>query len=164
MSQPNIISNRVGNSNSNGNGNGSGNVNVNVNAANSVDDKKQDVAHFVSEILSQMENDFHKAGDSIMDRMREMGSKMDDLEESISGLMLDAGLEDGEDDSIRDEAGEDNDNDNDYYNYNYNDHNHIHNRAAAESTAASASASPERRPPTNASPSRTTEPTTNHAV
>jgi hypothetical protein len=40
----------------------------------------------------QQENDFQVAGSSIMDRMKQMGSKMDDLERSISDMMTDAGL------------------------------------------------------------------------
>lgn len=55
--------------------------------------KSQAVSLFFSDMLSQMEEGFHKSGDSIIDRMRAMGSKMDDLERSISDLMHDAGLE-----------------------------------------------------------------------
>mmetsp|Transcript_33608 Transcript_33608/g.79250 ORF Transcript_33608/g.79250 Transcript_33608/m.79250 type:complete len:115 (-) Transcript_33608:356-700(-) len=65
--------------------------------SNSVtDDMTKDVTLFVSDMLSQMESDFQKAGDSIRDRMREISNKMDGLEESISGLMHDAGLGDGD--------------------------------------------------------------------
>mmetsp|Transcript_20054 Transcript_20054/g.41310 ORF Transcript_20054/g.41310 Transcript_20054/m.41310 type:complete len:81 (-) Transcript_20054:449-691(-) len=51
------------------------------------------VSLFVSNRLSQMEEDFQKSGDSIMDRMRAMGSKMDGLEQSISDLLHDVGLD-----------------------------------------------------------------------
>lgn len=73
-----------------------------------IDAKSQAVSLFFSDMLSQMEEDFEKSGDSIRNRMREMGSKMDGLELSISGLMHDAGLgveEDGQNEGLNDSKG-----------------------------------------------------------
>mmetsp|Transcript_24468 Transcript_24468/g.58022 ORF Transcript_24468/g.58022 Transcript_24468/m.58022 type:complete len:142 (+) Transcript_24468:387-812(+) len=59
----------------------------------SIEAKDQDVTSFVTDMLSQMELDFQQTGDSIRSRMLQMGQKMDNLEQSISDLMTDAGLE-----------------------------------------------------------------------
>eukprot|EP00531_Pseudo-nitzschia_arenysensis_P003228 CAMPEP_0116142318 /NCGR_PEP_ID=MMETSP0329-20121206/14845_1 /TAXON_ID=697910 /ORGANISM="Pseudo-nitzschia arenysensis, Strain B593" /LENGTH=110 /DNA_ID=CAMNT_0003637547 /DNA_START=63 /DNA_END=395 /DNA_ORIENTATION=+ len=59
--------------------------------------QSQDAALFISDMLSQMEEDFRNSGKSIMNRMREVGSKMDDLEQNILGLVQDAGLDEEED-------------------------------------------------------------------
>eukprot|EP00535_Pseudo-nitzschia_heimii_P001089 CAMPEP_0197174124 /NCGR_PEP_ID=MMETSP1423-20130617/782_1 /TAXON_ID=476441 /ORGANISM="Pseudo-nitzschia heimii, Strain UNC1101" /LENGTH=216 /DNA_ID=CAMNT_0042623021 /DNA_START=261 /DNA_END=913 /DNA_ORIENTATION=+ len=67
-------------------------------ASGKIDAKSKAVELFFSDMLSQMEEDFRKSGDSIMDRMKSIGSKMDGLEESISGLMHDAGLDEEDDD------------------------------------------------------------------
>eukprot|EP00534_Pseudo-nitzschia_fraudulenta_P000322 CAMPEP_0201117674 /NCGR_PEP_ID=MMETSP0850-20130426/1683_1 /ASSEMBLY_ACC=CAM_ASM_000622 /TAXON_ID=183588 /ORGANISM="Pseudo-nitzschia fraudulenta, Strain WWA7" /LENGTH=112 /DNA_ID=CAMNT_0047382191 /DNA_START=257 /DNA_END=595 /DNA_ORIENTATION=+ len=69
-----------------------------------MDPKTQDVTLYVSDMLSEMEEDFRKSGDSIMERMRKMGSKMDGLEQSISDLMQDAGLDDDDEDDDDEEA------------------------------------------------------------
>ncbi|VEU43944.1 unnamed protein product [Pseudo-nitzschia multistriata] len=66
------------------------------------EDKAKGVTDLVSDMLLEMENDFKKSGNSIRDRMREMGSKLDGLEQSINGLMHDAGLIDGEEESPSD--------------------------------------------------------------
>mmetsp|Transcript_5189 Transcript_5189/g.9114 ORF Transcript_5189/g.9114 Transcript_5189/m.9114 type:complete len:133 (-) Transcript_5189:199-597(-) len=58
-----------------------------------VNGKEQDVTEFVSDMLSQMESEFEQTGNSIMDRMKLMGDKMNALERSIGDLMVDAGLE-----------------------------------------------------------------------
>lgn len=74
-------------------------------ASPKVDAKSQAVSLFFSDMLSQMEEDFRKSGDSIMGRMKEIGSKMDGLEQSISGLMHDAGLDEEDDDEMNKSKG-----------------------------------------------------------
>lgn len=93
-------------------------------ASPKTDAKTQAVSLYFSDMLSQMEEDFQKSGDSIMGRMREIGSKMDVLEQSISGLMHDAGLDEEEDDELN----------------------------KSKASAGNPSLSSPRRPPTNSSP------------
>jgi hypothetical protein len=78
---------------------------INSPASGKMDAKSKAVELFFSDMLSQMEDDFRKSGDSIMDRMKSIGSKMDGLEESISGLMHDAGLDEEDDNDLNKSKG-----------------------------------------------------------
>lgn len=62
-----------------------------------MDAKSEAVQLFFSDMLSQVEEDFERSGDSIIIRMKNMCSKMDDLEQSISDLMHNSGLGEAED-------------------------------------------------------------------
>eukprot|EP00547_Thalassionema_nitzschioides_P006613 CAMPEP_0194211634 /NCGR_PEP_ID=MMETSP0156-20130528/10773_1 /TAXON_ID=33649 /ORGANISM="Thalassionema nitzschioides, Strain L26-B" /LENGTH=85 /DNA_ID=CAMNT_0038939253 /DNA_START=84 /DNA_END=338 /DNA_ORIENTATION=+ len=48
---------------------------------------------FVQDMLDQMNLKFTNMGDSIMGRMNEMSTRMDELEHSISDMMNQAGME-----------------------------------------------------------------------
>jgi hypothetical protein len=65
-------------------------------------ESQDDTQLFISDMLSKLEEDFQKSGNSIMDRMKEMGSKMDGLEQNIHGLVQDAGLDEEEDQNSED--------------------------------------------------------------
>jgi len=49
-------------------------------------------------MLAQLEEDFSRSSDSIRQALNEMGDKVDNLEQSVYGLVVDAGL-DEEDES-----------------------------------------------------------------
>ena len=53
-----------------------------IEASPQIDAKSEAVQLFFSDMLSQVEEDFEKSGDSLMIRMKNMCSKMDDLEQS----------------------------------------------------------------------------------
>mmetsp|Transcript_124060 Transcript_124060/g.185420 ORF Transcript_124060/g.185420 Transcript_124060/m.185420 type:complete len:107 (-) Transcript_124060:159-479(-) len=59
----------------------------------SLQPRVEDVNTYVKDMLLEMETEFNEVGDSILGRMNEMGKRMDDLENSISDLMNQAGLE-----------------------------------------------------------------------
>jgi len=67
--------------------------NINNDNHNTTYDHIEDVKSYVSDMLSQMENDFHQSGNSLLDRMKHIGTQMDGLERNISDLMIDAGLD-----------------------------------------------------------------------
>jgi len=105
-------------------------------------------------VRTVQETDFQKAGDSIMDRMKEINTKMDGLEQSISGLMYDAGLdENGNHNHNHNDNDNDNHIDNDNDNGNGNDKEDHQNYIFHQPPATQSSP---RRAPTNASPSRKT--------
>ena len=64
----------------------------------SPDAKSKDVSVFIANILAQLEEDFSRSSDSIRQALNEMGDKVDNLEQSVYGLVVDAGL-DEEDES-----------------------------------------------------------------
>eukprot|EP00594_Rhizosolenia_setigera_P001745 CAMPEP_0178949058 /NCGR_PEP_ID=MMETSP0789-20121207/5819_1 /TAXON_ID=3005 /ORGANISM="Rhizosolenia setigera, Strain CCMP 1694" /LENGTH=131 /DNA_ID=CAMNT_0020629497 /DNA_START=54 /DNA_END=449 /DNA_ORIENTATION=- len=53
----------------------------------------QETALFVKNLLEQMQSKFNTMGESIIGRIDEMGSRIDDLEKNISDLMDQAGME-----------------------------------------------------------------------
>jgi len=67
--------------------------NINNDNRNTTYDHIEDLKSYVSDMLSQMENDFHQSGNSLLDRMKHIGTQMDGLERNISDLMIDAGLD-----------------------------------------------------------------------
>ena len=64
----------------------------------SPDAKSKDVSVFIANMLAQLEEDFSRSSDSIKQALNEMGDKVDNLEQSVYGLVVDAGL-DEEDES-----------------------------------------------------------------
>jgi heat shock factor-binding protein 1 len=56
----------------------------------------QELTIFVQNLLQQMQGRFQEMSDSIIGRIDEMGSRIDDLEKSVSELMQQAGIEESE--------------------------------------------------------------------
>jgi heat shock factor-binding protein 1 len=59
------------------------------------DDETEDLTVFVQGLLQQMQTRFQQMSDTIIGRIDEMGTRIDDLEKSIADLMEQAGVEDG---------------------------------------------------------------------
>ena len=55
--------------------------------------ESQGLNEFVKDMLGQMENRFTGVGESIIGRLDKISSKMDSLEQNISDLMEEAGLD-----------------------------------------------------------------------
>jgi heat shock factor-binding protein 1 len=53
----------------------------------------QDLTLFVQQLLQQMQGRFQTMSDTIIGRIDEMGSRIDDLEKSIAELMQQAGVD-----------------------------------------------------------------------
>eukprot|EP00310_Coccolithus_braarudii_P011273 CAMPEP_0183370804 /NCGR_PEP_ID=MMETSP0164_2-20130417/103503_1 /TAXON_ID=221442 /ORGANISM="Coccolithus pelagicus ssp braarudi, Strain PLY182g" /LENGTH=73 /DNA_ID=CAMNT_0025547265 /DNA_START=12 /DNA_END=233 /DNA_ORIENTATION=+ len=53
----------------------------------------QDLTIFVQNLLQQMQTRFQTMSEQIIDRIDEMGTRIDDLEKSIADLMTQAGVE-----------------------------------------------------------------------
>lgn len=58
------------------------------------DDETEDLTVFVQGLLQQMQTRFQQMSDTIIGRIDEMGTRIDDLEKSIADLMEQAGVED----------------------------------------------------------------------
>lgn len=58
----------------------------------------EDLTVFVQNLLTQMQGRFQNMSDTILKRIDEMGSRIDELENSIGGLMEEAGIEDSKGD------------------------------------------------------------------
>ena len=58
-----------------------------------VPDNAQDLTIFVQNLLEQMQQRFNQMSTTIIGRIDEMGSRVDDLEKSISDLMQQAGID-----------------------------------------------------------------------
>lgn len=58
------------------------------------DDQNQDLTLFVQNLLKEMQGRFQTMSDSIINRIDDMGARIDDLEKSISELIQEAGAED----------------------------------------------------------------------
>lgn len=56
-------------------------------------DPPQDLTLFVQDLLEQMQSKFDHMGDSLLGRIDDMGSRIDELEKSIADLMDQAGVE-----------------------------------------------------------------------
>mmetsp|Transcript_20442 Transcript_20442/g.43844 ORF Transcript_20442/g.43844 Transcript_20442/m.43844 type:complete len:94 (-) Transcript_20442:199-480(-) len=56
-------------------------------------DSPEDLDIFVKELMDNMQTRFNRLSDSIVGRIDEMGSKIDELEKSINELMDQAGAE-----------------------------------------------------------------------
>jgi heat shock factor-binding protein 1 len=59
------------------------------------DEDTEDLTVFVQGLLQQMQTRFQQMSDTIIGRIDEMGTRIDDLEKSIADLMEQAGVEDG---------------------------------------------------------------------
>ena len=57
------------------------------------DDQNQDLTLFVQNLLKEMQGRFQTMSDSIINRIDDMGARIDDLEKSISELIQEAGVE-----------------------------------------------------------------------
>eukprot|EP00607_Mallomonas_marina_P006352 CAMPEP_0182426804 /NCGR_PEP_ID=MMETSP1167-20130531/13322_1 /TAXON_ID=2988 /ORGANISM="Mallomonas Sp, Strain CCMP3275" /LENGTH=78 /DNA_ID=CAMNT_0024608497 /DNA_START=56 /DNA_END=292 /DNA_ORIENTATION=- len=58
-----------------------------------IPENAQDLTVFVQNLLEQMQQRFNQMSTAIIGRIDEMGSRIDDLEASISELMEQAGIE-----------------------------------------------------------------------
>lgn len=58
-----------------------------------VPENAQDLTIFVQNLLEQMQNRFNQMSTSIIGRIDEMGTRIDDLEKSITDLMTQAGID-----------------------------------------------------------------------
>jgi heat shock factor-binding protein 1 len=56
----------------------------------------QELTVFVQNLLQQMQTRFQEMSDAIINRIDEMGGRIDDLEKSIAELMQQAGIEEGD--------------------------------------------------------------------
>jgi heat shock factor-binding protein 1 len=61
--------------------------------AETVPENAQDLTIFVQNLLEQMQQRFNQMSTSIIGRIDDMGTRIDDLEKSISDLMTQAGIE-----------------------------------------------------------------------
>mmetsp|Transcript_19907 Transcript_19907/g.28616 ORF Transcript_19907/g.28616 Transcript_19907/m.28616 type:complete len:81 (+) Transcript_19907:93-335(+) len=62
-------------------------------AGDATPETSQDLTIFVQNLLEQMQNRFNQMSSTIIGRIDEMGSRIDDLERSIAELMDQAGIE-----------------------------------------------------------------------
>ena len=58
------------------------------------DEDTEDLTVFVQGLLQQMQTRFQQMSDTIIGRIDEMGTRIDDLEKSIADLMEQAGVDD----------------------------------------------------------------------
>ncbi|EED90281.1 predicted protein [Thalassiosira pseudonana CCMP1335] len=69
-------------------------------------DNVEDLDVFVKELMDNMQTRFSRLSDTILGRIDDMGSKIDDLEKNISELMEQAGVESPPTTTLSAESGE----------------------------------------------------------
>ena len=70
------------------------NNNNTINQGLGGDEDTEDLTVFVQGLLQQMQTRFQQMSDTIIGRIDEMGTRIDDLEKSIADLMEQAGVDD----------------------------------------------------------------------
>mmetsp|Transcript_7562 Transcript_7562/g.13632 ORF Transcript_7562/g.13632 Transcript_7562/m.13632 type:complete len:92 (+) Transcript_7562:215-490(+) len=71
-----------------------------TNAPSSNMDNPEDLDIFVKELMDNMQTRFNRLSDTIVGRIDDMGSKIDELEKSINDMMDQAGVESTPSDSL----------------------------------------------------------------